>query len=582
MIEKLNLYFNDYITKRPILFLIGCYLIASLLRVYTTFFVIHPQSLPDEFYYDFTARMFLDGTLFFGSAPYPSQYPPAYPILISIGHILTENVYEAYKLILALNCFISSLIVFPAYAIIKRFASGFYPIAGAIIVLSLPAISASTLMLMSENFFTLLVVLSVYCFIRALDDLYPTIYDVLTGLVIFIAFFTRTSGVVLVVGYVISMAILGYLNRKTPIGKTVAKKFSFGLGAIISLYAIWSIDQILAKGKIPSGYGMPFDQILQIIIHNPLLFLNTFALEIQYLVIASFVIFFVFALYCLYDFMINNESIQRNHHEFSGYLRSIGAFITISSISLFLVGIAFIFGIIQNQMPYMYGRYVDPLTPVLIILGTIGIASYRNRLSLNNRKTRHYFYALTILTTIVCLLIGIQPLPEPNNNSAIYFWYTLIPSLSWAIVAVIPALFAGLFLFLHQKPSGQRIFFLLCFGLAILTSLPIMHWEIGVSQNFAKVLQWNDAITKVTPEGDVIIWEQSKDNDAWDVIAYHALKFWMQDRITRTNLTIIKQEDGRVVISSEGNITGKWILSKTDYPFKKTLDFGEYYLYSSV
>lgn len=560
--------------------LVACYLVACLLRIGITFFVIHPQSLPDEYYYDYVSRMFLDGSLFFGSSPYPSQYPPFYSIAISIGHVLSENAYSSYKFILMWNCIVSSLIVFPTYAILKRFTSGFYPLAGAVLVLMLPSITASNLMLMSENIFTLLIILTFFYFLKSLDYDHTSWSVVILGMLLFLSLFTRTTGIALTIGYITAMAVLGYLNRDTPIVRTIGVKLILGLGTMVFLYGAWGIDQIWTKGMIGGGYNISFVQIGSIIFNKPLLFLHTFILEIQYLFIASFVIFFIFSLWFIASLFSEGEENREEGGRYRGYETGIGTFITVSSVALFLIGISFIFGIIQNQVPYVYGRYVDPLTPLVIILGTIGISRWGKGKILSLNRFKNPLYLTVFLATVGGFLITLQQLPEPNNNSAIFFWYNLVPTISWVIVAIIPVLIASAFLYLGRKPFGHQIFYMVCIVLAILSSIPIIQWEVDASKQFSIALQLNDKINTITPENDVILWENPKSTDAWDLITYHALKYWMQKKLTRSNLTIIQQNDGRIAISSDSDISSKWVISQNDYPLKKVMTFGNYRLYT--
>ena len=320
MFQKITMQIQNSAYNNPYLWLFLCYLIAVLGRTILSFFVVHPQSLPDEYYYDIVSQMVADGSLFLGLDQYPSQYPPGYSIFISPGHLLTGDAYSAYRYILILNAAISSLIIFPAYAIIQRSAGGLYSYLGAILVLVLPAITASDLMLMSENVFTLIFVLVLWVYIISIEKARVSIIDYILGILLFLAFFTRTTGISLIFGYLISIGILLVINRNSDTKFGLMKKGCTGIGITVLLYCLWCVNQIVSKGTIPGGYNTSqyMEQIIQTITHKPLLFFHTFLLEGQYILLASFVLFFIFALYWLYTVNKGSDTVELNNSEING------------------------------------------------------------------------------------------------------------------------------------------------------------------------------------------------------------------------------------------------------------------------
>lgn len=419
--------------------------------------------------------------------------------------------------------------------------------------------------------------------IKSIDVARVTTYDYVLGILLFLAFFTRTTGISLIIGYLVSFGILFHINKNSENKFGILKKGCISIGVTLLLYCLWCVNQIASKGKTPNGYNTSqyMEQIVQTIIHKPLLFFHTFLLEGQYILIASFVLFFLFSIYWLY--LINKESdtVGLNNPEITGYFTGLTSFILISAISLFGIGIVYIFGIIQNQTPYLYGRYIDPIIPVIIIIGTIGLAHYYEFHSFDIFSLKRPIFLIIFGFIIISgLVISIQSLPEPNNNSAVYFWYSIIPDYSWIIVAIIPVLLFSLVFIVSDMRSNHSLFILFCIFIAILSSIPVVNWQINTSYGFASILQINDAIDQITSDQDVIIWETPDSEDPWDTITYYALKYWRQNQVVRADLDFYIQDENNLMITSKNNVTGNWIISQKNYPLNRTMVFGGYSLYN--
>ncbi len=539
------------IDGNTLLFLSICYIVIVLGRIVLTLSIVHPQSLPDESEYDYIARLFING-LIFNSDVYPSQYPPAYPILLIASHIITENAVIAYHISLALNCIISSLIIFPAWAILKRFTSGLYPVFGAVLVALLPSITASNLILMSENLFTLLVVVSVWAFIRA-ESTDSCRYDVITGFVIALAFLTRATGVALIIGYIAAMIIILAVNRNSPEIRRLSLKKVAGLLTLVITYGIWVVINIIFKGGVPHGYGLSVSTVFSTISGNYLTFLHTCILEIQYLVIGSFTVFFIFALFWLYKSMKKAPEAEGT-----------AIFVAISSIVLFVVGVLFVFTIIQNDTAYMYGRYLDPILPLLIIFGTIGMYDY---LSLKREISKKILYPALLLIFIAGMLVSINSLLEPNNNAVVFFWYSLLSPISWIIMAAVPVILILVFYRLSVNRQ-MSLFFVGCIILSLLITVPIAAWEINASHSYEPVLEWSNSINEKTGD-DTVIWEANVTNPH-DRIWYSALRFWMNERLINVDNL------------QERNLSDGWLITRNFYQYNKILLFRDYILYKII
>ncbi len=161
--------------------------------------------LPDELTYGLLARSFATTGHFAIRGVDTLAYPIGYPSLIAAAFVHRGPVaaYDAAKWI---NSLLMSLAAVPTYLIARRLLPRWHSLLAAGLTLLIPSM-AYTGVLMSENAFFPLVVLSFLAFVRALEK--PTIDRQLVALIAIVpAIAVRAEGLVLIPALLSSMVLL--------------------------------------------------------------------------------------------------------------------------------------------------------------------------------------------------------------------------------------------------------------------------------------------------------------------------------------------------------------------------------------
>ena len=124
------------------------------------------------------------------------QYPPLYPLLISATAIF-DNVVQSFKAVLIMNCFISSMAIFPVYYLAKEYLPDRETQFTVILMGILPSCFLYSYAMMCENLFVPLFMCSVYFIKKSVDD-DNFRNNTLTGVFISLTCLTKLTGLVLV------------------------------------------------------------------------------------------------------------------------------------------------------------------------------------------------------------------------------------------------------------------------------------------------------------------------------------------------------------------------------------------------
>ena len=139
------------------------------------------------------------------------QYPPLYPLLISPTAIFSD-VTQSFKAILVINCFISTIAIFPAYYLAKEYLAERETWFVVILVGILPASFIYSYAIMCENLFVPLFLCSVYFLKKVLDkDNFKN--NVYAGLFISLCVLTKLTGIVLIGIYILIKTFI-YIKNK--------------------------------------------------------------------------------------------------------------------------------------------------------------------------------------------------------------------------------------------------------------------------------------------------------------------------------------------------------------------------------
>jgi len=360
--------------------LVLSFFILVLLKVLLSLRFHSPWILPDEVSYAQTAADI------FGSAH--SALPRAYPLLISIAYLFSENKIVIYHIILFLNSIVSSLIIFPSYFILNKYCPKDFSFMGAITIATLPSITLYTFVIMTENLFLPLYISSIWFLLEAYETEKP-FWIILAVSSVSLLFFTRHSGILILAGMAVSFIYyLLFRMRSGNIRQRLSSRLTIIISIILSTASLALFGLILTGSKRISYFdwlynrakidGQIFLEIFNNINHlkDYLVLLQN---EIAYLMIASYFIFFYITImfflsiyfisvrqskYASISGSLNYLSREKRHA-----LKSVGIYYLSASAILVLTTTMSAYKLEQE----IYGRYIDPLIPGLFLFGLIGL-----------------------------------------------------------------------------------------------------------------------------------------------------------------------------------------------------------------
>jgi hypothetical protein len=567
--------FSRLVKNKPLYILILIFIIITSIKVILSGMILSPHVFTDEYHYDLIAQQIYTGALFASSIPYPStSFPPAYPFLISFAYLLSPDKYVVYHFMLAMNAAITSSILFPAYYLLKPLTTHRISLVTALLITLMPTVTIYSFVLMSEAFFIPLFLFSVLFIHRSLNTSGPCIWDILTGFSIFTLFFIRTAGFSMIVGLLFAFGWFCLKSKETDLQVILKKGIWIGLPAFI-LYLAWIVDQTAMKGGMPSGYEIAgiTSQCIETLAKDPFHILYVILLHVDYLVLASFIILpFFLLLSIVYIYQKKILLVENNTFyigRLSEYQRYIPAFIysIISSLLVFLIGVAFMsmptFNHAISTDYSLSGRYVDPVLPIIIILGVIGMYYLSN----HNSFRKILIYGLVYVGVISFLTSWVMiPVPhEPNNISGIYYLYSfssdyIIPQLVF-VIGIFLLVFSSIII--HKKKEIVS-FLLILIIIALLSIVPVFYWEIETSEKTGSLLPFCQQIHTLCDDSGQAYWDTTSDNTDWDKIVYYTLKFWLVGRVVPLDEKGKKQDTGI-----------QWIISKNTME-NSTFTYGEY------
>jgi len=362
------------------IYLISVFFLLVTIKILISFYFKSPWIFADETVYAETARNILHGE-FYSKLQHCQNYPPGYPFFISIVYLIFGNSTANYQWMLIINSFLTSSIIFPVYFLLKKFSSEKFSILGSLFVAILPSVFLYNFVLMSENLFIPLFVYSLW-FITETFETNSKKWGILAGFSIFLLFLTRSTGIAMVIGFFLTIAINAFIQLRAKGPVRIVKENIFLIVSFCIPTIIWVLYRSKVGTTLVSDYNVnsyssiifkavsdiqSFRRFLSLIIH-----------EVEFLILATYFILFVLSLYSLY--LILNFSDKENQKKMA--FKSGAIYYLVSSILLVIITVAHMsLGLFPNELDYynILGRYIDPLVPVITIFGLIGLYIILNR-----------------------------------------------------------------------------------------------------------------------------------------------------------------------------------------------------------
>lgn len=562
-----------FIQINPVYLLIFFFILITGVKVLFSWLFTSPQVFEDELIYDRIAQHIYNGSLLASSQPYPPHgpFPPGYSFLLSIAYFLTQDKFVAYHFMMIINAIITSTILFPAYFLLKPATSPYVALCGSLLIGLLPSVTMYTFLLLSEALFIPLFLFSVWFVYRSLSDQNPCFWDILLGFSLFLLYFTRAAGLSMIIGLVITFAWVGR-NKIFRTNMDCFKKIAVIVVSGLVFPLVWIADQIITKGSLPTGYSAVsyVTQFVEILTHNPSHILYVVLLHIDYILLGTFIVFPFLALYTLYWIYLmkpweKTNDPDKKRTDIINYERLI---IPISIYTGSSVIMIFLFGISHMILPLfkykLSGRYMDPIIPIIVLTGIIGLFIIIQREEIKHFMKRGILYILLVyaLTSLIMLPFA----HEPNSNPAIFYLYSLsadylVPFFS-LIVGVV--LLGGVSIAIYLK-KGVIPLIILIIIMTASSLVPIFFCEEQVSTKTGAILPFCEEVNALSADPTTILWDTSTDNTDWDRIVYYTLNFWIGDKITEINAQSKDREAGKKRWLITKNTDNEPIITYTKY-----------------
>lgn len=168
--------------NNPVILLIFIFFALVAIKLYAAMPTYGPSVFLDELVYKDLAK-----SLYYKTDYYTSQYPPVYPFIIMISFAFNSNFHEVMKVI---NVIISSLMIFPVWLIARLYLDKRNSLYCVILSCLLPYHFVFPKMIMSENLFYPLFLLTLYLVIVSSKNLNVKL-SVLTGILLILCYLTR-------------------------------------------------------------------------------------------------------------------------------------------------------------------------------------------------------------------------------------------------------------------------------------------------------------------------------------------------------------------------------------------------------
>jgi len=395
--KKLNLSFlsSGYIP------LIAAFFLLVSVKILISFYFKSPWIFQDETVYAETARNILHGE-FYSKLQYCQTYPPGYSLFLSIVNLLFDNSTANYQFMLTINSFITSSIIFPAYFLLKKYCSDTFSILGSIFVAILPSVVLYNFVVMSENLFIPLYTFSLWFLIESFETNSKK-WGILAGFSIFLLFFTRSTGIGMIIGFFFALSYYALMQLKLKEPAIIVKENSYSVMAFFIPTILWVYYK--SKLEITTGeYNIEAyrSAIFQAVsnIQSFTRFLSLIIHEVEFLILTSYFILFVLALYALSMILSGwDGSSQGKENQKMTSIKSGIIYFLVSSIVLVIITVAHMS--LANDLYYsIFGRYIDPIVPIIAIFGLIGLYILLNS---NFEKKKIIFLLFTSILFLIIL-----------------------------------------------------------------------------------------------------------------------------------------------------------------------------------
>jgi hypothetical protein len=504
---------KNYIREKEYLFLLAAFLIIVFIKVILSLWLPTPFVFGDEWLYADYAKDILSNPMCLLVPDRYQIYPPGYPLILSPSFFFYPNMGLVYRGMFIINALVSSSVLFIAYLILKRYVDNALAVLGAILIAVLPINTLYTFIIFSENLFIPLFLLSAYLILKSFETDNKFLHAV-TGFVIFYLLFTRTFGIA---AYISFLVVLGYCllieEKRIDFIKNKLYLWSIPIAGLSIYYLAKEIRSTSLQGYDTGRYiSNLLDSFTNI--ENFTLFLKLIIHEIDYLLLASYFVFFLLAIVAIFYWCKLDKTLR---------ILWIYAFV-FGGISILITVLHMLNHVSNPSDPaymqyFIWGRYMDPVLPLIFICGIISGAMFIR----TNGQFKKFAVACVFAYVLFVVTYPYDAVYKVVNVLSIYYTKMLINEYVIAFIV-----FIGVFTFfitylLWKKNLRYVMIFLILFSIII--SIPAFNWIDIVGNNREKENGIGRWLTTYGNEGDTILMDADFFTNPY-TIKHCLIKFW--------------------------------------------------------
>jgi len=531
-----------------------------------------PWVFADEAVYSETASNILDG-IFFSKLQYCQTYPPGYSLVLSLAYFISNNESTTYHIMQLINCVLTSSIIFPAYFILETYTSKTIAFLASILISVLPSVSLYTFAIMSENVFIPLFAFSFWFLIESYKGR-GKYWDFLAGFSIFYLFLTKTMGLAMIIGFIASFFFFSKSKSRFTSFSYILKENGLLLSSLLIPFIIWKLYAYLL---IPVGVGsynsasyltgfinnlgslQDFYTLMSLFIH-----------EAEFLIWAAYFVVFSVLLMIISSLKLKKLQISFPDSKWNS-LDEVNKIALKSSLVYFLGSFIIVMTICVAHMslylngnPYylIFGRYLDPIVPLVFILGLMGVELlYTNDVGIKSKL------AVTIYIIINILFIFTFPYEYykfPNMLSIFYIQY-IKNEMSIPMQIFIPLYLSFCFIssYIYINNKRAKVYILIIFTII---SLILSSYAFGIEVHHSIYSNGKSPIgiylNQNCNKNTTILVDNLLHLPNSDVVMWFATQFWTRGRL---NITPTAEN-----LSNIGAYCSRpcYVISSRDLPFK--------------
>jgi len=561
-----------------LIYLCIIFIFLVIVKIYLSYRFPTPFVFGDEYLYASYAKEILQNPISFFIPGKDQIYPPGYSIILTPGFIFFPSVSAVYRAILAINIILSTSLIFLVFFILKNYMKEQDAFLGSILITLLPFVTINNYIIFSENLYIPALVLACLLLMISIEKKNPVLHF-LTGFVIGFLPIIRALGILALLSFYLIIIYLLY-NNKYRYQDFLKERF-FLIFTPIATFGSYVFIKLLLSSNLYGYKSVGYSQGLIWIIRDfPsfFVFLKSLAAELDYLIITTYIGFFLLAAF-----------LALSWKKIDIRLKSLLLFTFFYSCFSIILTILHMLTVLRtpNSPSFseylIFGRYLDPVVPLIFILGLIYLFRYlpEQIKTVNPTKNIQITYASRVLSSpkeLVLLFIGVSvffiltyPIElkyKVVNVSAIYYLGYLTQYSQYFLYAV-PIILFILFSLLFRYPRHLMVILII---FSIIITVPTFNW-IEKTSNNTNLLNVYQKISKDSQgRHDNIIYldnETFKNPYTTDVCM---IKFWgLADNFYLTNKF------------SDLKIQPDYIISKRVLPFKViSIDSNSIIIYKPV